>query len=351
MRDLPKPDPVVVPESAPAGGPPRGISSHLAGLPESEPETLSREGSATLVAEFLRGRARTTIAAYARGLDAFAAFLGAATPADAARALLARGPGNANRIVLAYRAHLVDGGSAPATVNVRLSAVKSLVAFARTVGIVPWSLSVAGVRAVPYRDVRGPGRNVLRQMLRESAEGGTPKSVRDHAVLRLLADLALRRAEVVSLDLADVDLAAGVVLVLGKGLRERVPITVPPQTAAALARWLALRGPDAGALFVSLHRGGTLRRGPDGSFRRIAGADVYRLVQSAAAAVGAEPVHPHAIRHASVSAALDATGGDVRRVQRYSRHANVAVLLRYDDARTDGAGEVARLVAAQLGSG
>jgi integrase/recombinase XerC len=309
------------------------------------------EDTAGILEDFLRGRAPTTVAAYARGIAAFAEFAHAASPSDAARTLLAHGAGAANRLVLAYRAHLLDRGAAPATVNVRLSAVKSLVTFARTVGIVPWELSVRGVRSLPYRNVRGPGRNVLRQMLRESAGRGTTKSVRDHAVLRLLADLALRRAEVVSLDLADVDLAAGVVRVLGKGLRERVPITVPPETAGSLARWLALRGADAGALFVSLHRGGTLRRGPDGSLRRIAGADVYRLVRSASAAVGAGPVHPHAIRHASVSAALDATGGDVRRVQRFSRHASVAVLLRYDDARNDGAGDVARLVAAQLGSG
>jgi integrase/recombinase XerC len=78
---------------------------------------------------------------------------------------------------------------------------------------------------------------------------------------------------------------------------------------------------------------------------------VYRIVRGVAAAAGAGRIHPHAIRHASVTAALDATGGDVRRVQRYSRHANVAVLLRYDDARTDDAGEVARIVAARMGGG
>jgi len=39
------------------------------------------------------------------------------------------------------------------------------------------------------------------------------------------------------------------------------------------------------------------------------------------------------------------TGGDVRRVQKFSRHRDLRVLTVYDDSRRDFAGEVARLVA------
>lgn len=54
---------------------------------------------------------------------------------------------------------------------------------------------------------------------------------------------------------------------------------------------------------------------------------------------------PHGLRHAAITEALEATGGDVRRVQRFSRHKDVRVLLVYDDQRKDLAGEVSRLVA------
>ncbi len=42
---------------------------------------------------------------------------------------------------------------------------------------------------------------------------------------------------------------------------------------------------------------------------------------------------PHKLRHSAITAALDATGGDVRRVQRLSRHARLETVMVYDDNR------------------
>ena len=46
--------------------------------------------------------------------------------------------------------------------------------------------------------------------------------------------------------------------------------------------------------------------------------------------------------------ALDATGGDVRMVQRFSRHRDLRTLTIYDDNRLDLGGDVARLVAGRV---
>ena len=51
------------------------------------------------------------------------------------------------------------------------------------------------------------------------------------------------------------------------------------------------------------------------------------------------------LRHEAITRALDKTNGDVRTVQRFSRHADPRTLLLYDDHRLDQAGDVARLVA------
>jgi site-specific recombinase XerC len=56
-------------------------------------------------------------------------------------------------------------------------------------------------------------------------------------------------------------------------------------------------------------------------------------------------VTPHGLRHAAITSALDLTKGDVRAVQRFSRHRDVRVINVYDDSREDLAGVVARLVA------
>ena len=54
---------------------------------------------------------------------------------------------------------------------------------------------------------------------------------------------------------------------------------------------------------------------------------------------------PHGIRHTAITEALNLTQGDVRAVQRFSRHRDVRVLTIYDDNRTDLGGKVARMVA------
>jgi hypothetical protein len=56
-------------------------------------------------------------------------------------------------------------------------------------------------------------------------------------------------------------------------------------------------------------------------------------------------VRPHGFRHHAITRALDLTSGDLRRVQRFSRHRDPRTVLRYDDNRRDLGGEVASLVA------
>jgi integrase len=54
---------------------------------------------------------------------------------------------------------------------------------------------------------------------------------------------------------------------------------------------------------------------------------------------------PHGLRHASITAALDATDGDVRKVIRHSRHVRLETFQLYDDRRHDDTNDVVTLVA------
>jgi len=194
------------------------------------------------------------------------------------------------------------------------------------------------LRVEAYRDTRGPGPDGFRKLLARLNGRQDFAALRDRALLRLLYDLALRRGEVVGLDREDVDLVTGTVAVLGKGRREKVLLTLPGPTRRALAAWLAVRGEGPGPLFTALAPG---RKG-----RRLSGAGLYLIVRHLGEEVGVR-VRPHMLRHSAITAALDATAGDVRRVQRYSRHRKLDTLLVYDDRRKDQAGDVARLVAAE----
>jgi integrase/recombinase XerC len=212
---------------------------------------------------------------------------------------------------------------------------------ARLLGLVNWALEVEGLPSEPLRDTRGPGTAGVRALLARLAERPAgPARSRDTALVRLLFDLGLRRAEAVGLDVADVDLAGSCVWVKGKGRSERARLTLPGPTRAALSAWLADRGTEAGPLFHRLDRGGWGKG-------RLTGSAVYNVVRQLGAAASVR-ARPHGLRHAAITAALDATNGDVRAVRRFSRHRDVRVLQRYDDNRQDLAGGVAARVAEGL---
>jgi integrase/recombinase XerC len=291
---------------------------------------------ADLVAAFLAGRKKTTLEAYRQSLEDFARFLGVASIDDAARILLDRPHGDANHLALTYRASLIERGLSPATTNTRLAAVRSLVKLANVLGVVPWTLQVAGVRARAYRDTRGPGQAGVRSIVVEAARRDDPKGLRDTAIIRLLHDLGLRRGEVVALDVEDIDVDGRTVAVVGKGDTGKTTLTLPEPTARALKAWLDVRGAEPGALFLNADRAG--------KGRRLTGRSVARIVATLGDRAGVR-CRPHGLRHAAITEALDRTGGNVRSVQRFSRHADVRTLQVYDDARADLAGEVAKIVA------
>jgi len=314
----------------------KGNMKNAALVPLSGPSALDTPAVSRLVDAFLAGRNERTMKAYQNDLEDFAAFVKVSTADEAARLLLAHGQGQANELVLRYKAELVDRGLAAATINRRLAALRAMVKLGRTLGIVPWALEVSNLRAEPYRDTKGPGRAGFRRLLDELDERMDDKGRRDRAILRLLFDLALRRGEVVSLDVVDLDLEAGTVAVLGKGRTGKIKLTLPGPTRDALRSWLDVWGNKAGPLFVNFDRAG--------KGRRLTATSVYRLVRDLGLKAGLK-VRPHGLRHAAITEALDLTGGDVRKVARFSRHKDLRTLNVYDDARADLGGEVAALVA------
>jgi integrase/recombinase XerC len=289
-----------------------------------------------LLGSFLAGRTERTHRAYQGDLEAFGVFLGAEDAAAAVERLVRSGQGTANSMVLAFRARMRRDRLSPATINRRLATLRSLVKHARMLGEVIWTLDVPNVRRETYRDTRGPGRAGFERLVARLEGRSEPRALRDRAAVRMLFDLALRRAEVVSLDLEHVDLEAGTVSVLGKGRGSRERLTLPPPTRAALEDWIAVRGQTPGPLLVNFDRAA--------KGARLTGRSLHRIVVALGRDTG-QRVTPHGLRHAAITEALDLTNGNVRAVQRFSRHRDLRVLGVYDDSRADLGGQVAHLVA------
>jgi integrase/recombinase XerC len=237
---------------------------------------------------------------------------------------------------------MLDRGLSPATVNRRVSTLRRLCKLARRFALITWGLDVDTLRAEAYRDTTGPGRAGWLRLLDAATQAAarTAAGKRDLAVIRLLHDHGLRRAEVAALDMADLYLDSGRLMVLGKGKLEKAPVRLNNPTVVALSRWLEARGPEPGPLFVRLDRAR-----PRGELARLDGDALLELVAALGRKAGlSQRVRAHGLRHCAITRILELTNGNIDAAQRFARHADPKTTQRYNDNRRDVAGEMARLL-------
>lgn len=141
---------------------------------------------------------------------------------------------------------------------------------------------------------------------------------RDQAMLELFYSSGLRLAELVGLNLDQLDLPAGLVQVLGKGNKARV-LPVGRKAREALEAWLpfrALSNPADGAVFVS-------QKG-----RRLGARAVQLRVRQAGVRELGQHLHPHMLRHSFASHLLESSQ-DLRSVQELLGHADIGTTQIY----------------------
>jgi integrase/recombinase XerC len=243
-------------------------------------------------------------------------------------------------LVSRYKGELIKNNLKSATINRRLAAIKSLVAYAYNCGHSEFMLeAVKGEKLCSYRDTTGIDPEAFKRVL-GGIDRTSLKGIRDYALLMLLWSNALRRSEVSKANIGDFDPSAKTLRIFGKGRGNNSEIiSLGSGTVNAIESWLDARGehdPDK-ALFCSVNAGYQ-----DG---RLSTQAIYDIVKSRCQAAGITKVmSPHRIRHSAITAALEATGGDVRRVQKLSRHSSLNTLLIYDDNRKNHQGEVTNIL-------
>ena len=148
--------------------------------------------------------------------------------------------------------------------------------------------------------------------------GSTPREQRDQAILELFYGAGLRLAELVGLDIKDVDLDTGTATVVGKGNKVRMA-PLGRMCVKAIRAWLAVHPypmPNA-ALFTG--------RGPN----RISPRTVQkRLKTLAQQRLGNDTLHPHMLRHSFASHLLESSG-DLRAIQELLGHSDIATTQIY----------------------
>jgi integrase/recombinase XerD len=265
-----------------------------------------------------RDAARNTLLSYGRDLNDFSAFL--ATQGEDYSTASRAG-------IEAYLADQADRGMARATRARRLAAIRQLYRHAFLEG---WrSDDPAALIKGPKKARTLPGHlseaEVDRLLDAAETRGRTPEArLRNRCLLQLLYATGLRVTELVALPVAAVRGDPRMILVRGKGGRERM-VPLSPPARAALADWLALR--DA-AEDVAV-RAGRARsaflfpaRGQRGHMTR---ERFFLLVKDLAriAAIDPAAASPHTLRHAFATHLL-AHGADLRVIQTLRGHASIA---------------------------
>jgi integrase/recombinase XerC len=232
------------------------------------------------------------------------------------------------RLVRAYLAWLHEQGYAKTTTARRLAAIRSFFRYLHRNG---------QVRENPAETLRGPRQerklpNFLTEAdltaLLETPSSQSPLGLRDRAILEALYSAGLRVSELVGLNLADVDLDAGVATIRGKGKRERLALLGRPALKALKAWWeererlLATLQRQCDAVFLNLR--GT----------RLTVRSVGRLVRKYLLQAGLNVrATPHTLRHSFATHLLD-RGADIRSVQELLGHRNLSTTQVYTHLTT-----------------
>ncbi|MEL7167352.1 MAG: tyrosine recombinase [Pseudomonadota bacterium] len=238
----------------------------------------------------------------------------------------------------AYLIHCDAQGLARATRARRLSAIKQLYRFAFEEG---WRSDNPAIQiAAPAAAKRLPKTlevsEVDRLLSAATGYGRTPHDrARDTCLMQLLYATGMRVSELVGLPVSAARGNPQMLLILGKGGKERmVPLSPPAQEA--LATWIRIRDDreaDAQAKGTPPSRYLFPSRGKDGHLTRVW---FYNRIKALAALGGVAPdkVTPHTLRHAFATHLL-AGGADLRAIQTMLGHADVATTEIYTHVAGD----------------
>src|SRR5271169_409508 len=255
-----------------------------------------------------------TIKAYTTDLEQFAEYVGPQAWRDIDHVLI-RG----------YLSSLYEHGLSKTSVARSLAALRSLYRWLAQEGVVdPNPAALVATTRLPKKLPRVPTIEEVNTVLDSRMPECSAFNQRDLAILELLYGCGIRNSELIGINVDDIRWSNEVVLVRGKGRKERY-VPFGDSAAAAVRAYLAVRQKTLAetkrttekALLVNLR--GT----------RLTTRSVGRIVKQIAVANGLSPdVHPHTLRHAFGTHMLE-EGADLRAIQEMLGHERLSTTQRY----------------------
>ncbi|MUL39268.1 integrase [Gloeocapsopsis sp. AAB1 = 1H9] len=216
---------------------------------------------------------------------------------------------------------------APVTANKMLSALRRVLLEAYRLDLMA---AEDYNKAVDFANIPGDselrGRSLANAeiaALLETCSSSSPINIRDAAIVAVLLATGLRRSELVNLDLSDLNLDKGELLVRkGKRGKNR-KVYLLSDALSFVEKWLTVRGDKLGPCFCRIRRGGHLHVG------RMHPDAIWRMLRHRAEIARLESFSPHDLRRTFCSDLLDA-GVDVVTVQKLAGHTSPTTTAKYD---------------------
>lgn len=227
-------------------------------------------------------------------------------------------------LIRGFLSHLHDSGLSKVSVARALASIRSFYKWLAREGVVQQNpAKLVSTPRLPKKLPRVPTTEEMNGLLNSDLGESAAFPERDRAIFELLYGCGLRNSELVGIELGDIEDANGVILVRGKGKKQRY---VPLEGAAAEAleayrkarqSLLNRTGKSARRLFLN-QRGSPLTT-----------RSVGRIVKQIAVAKGLPPdIHPHTLRHAFGTHML-AEGADLRAIQELLGHERLSTTQKY----------------------
>lgn len=231
-------------------------------------------------------------------------------------------------VVQRYRIHLEQRQYAPATINLRLAAVRRVAYEAADAGLLSPELAagirrVKGVRRLGVRLGNWLSPEQGRRLLEHDGPT-TPRHARDHAMLAMLIGCGLRRGELLGLAMESVQQREdhwGIVDLVGKGGHVRT-VPIPSWVKLAVDAWTKAAGITEGRVFRAIYKAG--RVWGDGMSPTV----LWDVVRAAARRVGIENLAPHDLRR-TCARLCHLAGGELEQIQFLLGHVSVQTTERY----------------------
>ncbi|MEM9044687.1 MAG: site-specific tyrosine recombinase XerD [Pseudomonadota bacterium] len=269
-----------------------------------------------------RGASQNTIDAYERDLSSFATWLGGHSLASVDR-----------EMIESYLGHLEAEGLAASTRARRLSAIRQFFQFCYSDRLRDDN-PAARLRG-PGKDRKLPGTVSEEEVTRLLDTARDGNDLRMQCLMELLYATGLRVSELVTLPANAVRGDPRMILVRGKGGRERM-VPLSDTARVVTARWLAERDVrDEDAVDAGIRSSPWLfpSRGKSGHLTRVG---FWMALKTLAVRAGVDPegLSPHTLRHAFATHLL-AHGADLRVIQQLLGHADISTTEIYTHVLDD----------------